>query len=112
MMLGDGGATVPAADGDGGPRALPGVSAHARLRCIQHHGVDLCDAEWLEAWLDIVEGRAVLVRMLPEARTIYGLPYRLPGGRPLLLGYKPLGACIATTLPSRAALQHRPRRYR
>ena len=102
MILGAGGAEAPR-DNPGDPRGLPGVSVHARRRCLERHGFDYTDEEWLQIWLDIAGGRAVIVRYVNQRRVIYAVPHRLPGGDVLFVGYNPNGGVICTTLPKSAA---------
>lgn len=41
---------------------LPGVAYHAQERLFEHHGIVAQPEEWLAAVLDIIDGRALIVR--------------------------------------------------
>lgn len=84
------------------PRRLPGVHPHARERCLERHGLDLTDGEWLAVWLDVAEGRSVLVRRHPDRSEIHAVRTPRLGDRPLLVAYKPKAGLIVTTLPDSA----------
>ncbi len=97
-----------------GPRTVPGVAHHAREQCLARYGVDLTDEEWLAAWLDIVEGRSVLLRMESKPygeREIHALQCARLQRRTLFVGYAPDSGTITTALPDEARVtrvRHRP----
>ena len=75
--------------------ACPGVSTHARQRMFERMGRDLTRQEWADAVLDIVDRRAILVRVSTDRNELYAVAI---GGVVAQMWWLPDEALIVTVL--------------
>lgn len=79
---------------------IPGVTSHARERMVERHGRDLTRAEWLAVVLDILDGRATLLR-IGSAGDTYAVQL---GAMTLRIVWRVDWCAVATVLPEGSSL--------
>lgn len=78
------------------PDALPpGITHHARARMVERIGRDLTREEWRALVLDIIDGRAVLVRRNGDGKELYAVQV---GSITVQAWWAPQGGCVTTIM--------------
>jgi hypothetical protein len=91
------------------PPSLPGVSSHARQRAIERYGQDLDPADWLQVWIDIVEGKSLFSHMQGAAEIHIVDVASAPDLQLVKVAYLRDCGLIVTTLPVVERPQPEPR---